>query len=331
MSSVGPKLRRSCSQNGSGGFSGLALMVTPCCSSRVSRLSLANDGCCVVKWVAFVPVPGSATGAFVTPVMASPVVVTVTTLSSVTCSLKTLYGSVIVVGCAGASSTFVMKILAASSTSRVIQNRLERNGFGMGGTGAFGAVAGLGARADGGGGETAMLHRQQYAAQRGEERLGLATNYTRGVAAETTLSALSSGYIELAALVRALHGDWTAPAPGYDGWTCRDLLAHLSSSAASLPAVASSVAETRDPNAAPFDSTRWNASQVRRRAEKQPQDLIDEYDSGTTRLVMALSDADLDAPVTVGPYAGLALGKTMAEMLEHQRRHISDLERALRA
>jgi uncharacterized protein (TIGR03083 family) len=149
------------------------------------------------------------------------------------------------------------------------------------------------------------------------------------VAGETTLSALSSGFIELAAMVRAVHGDWTAPAPGYDGWTCRDLLAHLSSSAASLPAVVSSVTETRDPNAPPFDSTRWNASQVRRRADKQAQELVDEYDSATTRLVMVLSDANLDAAVTVGPFVGLALGETMAEMLEHQRSHLSDLERAL--
>src|SRR4029077_18887414 len=159
MSSVGPKLRRSCSQKGSGGFSGLALIVTPCCSSNVSRLSLANDGCWVVKCVAFVPVPGSATAVLVTPVIASPVVVTVTTLSSVTCSLKTLYGSVMVVGWAGASSTFVMKMLAASRMSSVIQNRLERNGFGMGGPDGLGAVAGFGARAGaGGGGETAMCN-----------------------------------------------------------------------------------------------------------------------------------------------------------------------------
>jgi hypothetical protein len=150
------------------------------------------------------------------------------------------------------------------------------------------------------------------------------------VAGETTLSALQSGYIELASIVRALHGDWTAPAPGYDGWACRDLLAHLSSTAASLPAVASSVTATRDPNSPPFDSTRWNASQVRRRADKQAQELVDEYDSGTTHLVVVLSDANLDAPVTVGPYAGVALGETMAEMLQHQRHHLADLERARR-
>jgi uncharacterized protein (TIGR03083 family) len=149
------------------------------------------------------------------------------------------------------------------------------------------------------------------------------------VAAETSGSSLQSGYIELAAVVRALHGDWTAPAPGYEGWTCRDLLAHLSSTAASLPAVASSVTEPKDPNAPTFDSNRWNASQVRRRADKDAQELMDEFDAGTTRLVAALSDLTMDSPVRIGPYAGVSLGEAMAKMLEHQRRHLSDLQRAL--
>jgi uncharacterized protein (TIGR03083 family) len=146
---------------------------------------------------------------------------------------------------------------------------------------------------------------------------------------ETSISSLESGFIELAGIVRALHGDWTAPAPGYEGWTCRELLAHLSSTAASLPAVARSVTEPKDPNAPPFDSNRWNASQVRRRADKEAPELIDEYDAGTTRLVTVLSDLRLDTPVTVGPYAGVSLGEAMAKMLEHQRHHLSDLEGAL--
>jgi len=149
------------------------------------------------------------------------------------------------------------------------------------------------------------------------------------VAGETSISSLQSGYIELASIVRALHGDWTAPAPGYEGWTCRDLLAHLSSTSASLPAVASSVTGLKDPNAPPFDSDRWNASQVRRRADKESQELIDEYDAGTTRLVAVLSDLTFDTPVTIGPYAGVSLGEAMEEMLEHQRHHLSDLQGAL--
>ena len=149
------------------------------------------------------------------------------------------------------------------------------------------------------------------------------------MAGDVSTSSLQSGYIELAGIIRALHGDWTAAAPGYDGWTCRDLLAHLSSSAASLPDVASSIKEPRDPNAPAFDSTRWNASQVRRRADKDTEALVEEYDSGTTRLVMVLEDAALDMPVTIGPFAGDLLGETMTKMLEHQRRHLSDLKQAL--
>jgi uncharacterized protein (TIGR03083 family) len=149
------------------------------------------------------------------------------------------------------------------------------------------------------------------------------------VTGETSISALQAGYIELAGVVRALHGDWSAAAPGYEGWTCRDLLAHLSSSAASLPAVASSVSQPKDPNAPAFDSDRWNASQVRRRSDKQPQELIDEYDAGTTRLVMVLADLSVDTPIAIGPYAGVSLGEAMAKMLEHQRHHLSDLRKAL--
>ncbi|HMH56146.1 MAG TPA: maleylpyruvate isomerase N-terminal domain-containing protein [Gemmatimonadales bacterium] len=151
------------------------------------------------------------------------------------------------------------------------------------------------------------------------------------MAGETSSSSLQSGYIELVGIVRALYGDWTAPAPGYEGWTCRELLAHLSSTSASLAAVASSVTGRKDPNAPPFDSDRWNASQLRRRADKETQELIDEYDAGTTRLVTVLTDVTLDTPVTIGPYAGVSLGEAMEKMLEHQRHHLSDLQGALTA
>jgi hypothetical protein len=149
------------------------------------------------------------------------------------------------------------------------------------------------------------------------------------VSGDITSNSLQAGFIELASIVRALHGNWNAPAPGYEDWTCRDLLAHLSSTAASLPAVASSVTEPKDPNAPAFDADRWNKGQVRRRTDKEPQDLIDEYDAGTTRLVGVLSDMTLDAVVTIGPYAGVSLGESMAKMLQHQRSHLTDLEAAL--
>jgi hypothetical protein len=145
----------------------------------------------------------------------------------------------------------------------------------------------------------------------------------------TSESSLEAGFIELASIVRALHGDWSAPVAGYDGWTNKDLLAHLSSTEASLPAVARSVTEPPKPGAEPFDADRWNRSQVRKRTETDVQDLLNEFDVGTTSLVDLLSDLDLSKPVTIGAYPGYALGEAMAEMLAHQQHHLDDLRRSL--
>lgn len=144
-----------------------------------------------------------------------------------------------------------------------------------------------------------------------------------------TASSLQAGFIELASIVRALHGDWSAPADGYEGWTCRDLLAHLSSTSASLASVAESSTQPPRPAGQPFDADRWNASQVRKRAATDPQDLLNEYDMGTTHLVEVLTDLDLDKKVTIGAYPDYPVGNAMAEMLEHQRHHLDDLRASL--
>jgi uncharacterized protein (TIGR03083 family) len=151
------------------------------------------------------------------------------------------------------------------------------------------------------------------------------------VAEGTSATALQAGYIELASIVRALHGDWSAAAQGYDGWTCHDLLAHLSSTEASLPSVIVSATEPQRGGAEPFDADRWNRSQVRRRLDKDPQELLNEFDAGTTRVVEALTDVDLTKKVTIGAYPGYSLGEAMAEMLEHQRHHLEDLRSSLHA
>ena len=100
---------------------------------------------------------------------------------------------------------------------------------------------------------------------------------------------------------------------------------------AGLPALAASATEPPRPGAEPFDADRWNRSQVRKRAGTDSQELLNEFDQGTTRLVDALTDAPLDKPVTIGAFPGYSLGDAMAEMLEHQRRHLDDLRAALHA
>jgi uncharacterized protein (TIGR03083 family) len=149
------------------------------------------------------------------------------------------------------------------------------------------------------------------------------------VAEGVSASSLQAGFVELASIVRALHGDWSAPVSGYDGWTCHDLLAHLSSTEASLARVAESATKPAPEGAAPFDADRWNASQTRKRAGKDPQEMLNEFDMGTTQLVDVLTDIDLDKKVTIGAYPGYTLGHAMAEMLEHQRHHLDDLREAL--
>ena len=144
-------------------------------------------------------------------------------------------------------------------------------------------------------------------------------------------SSLQAGFVELASIVRALHGDWSAPVAGYEGWSCKDLLAHLSSTEASLPAVVRSTSQPLRDGAAPFDPNRWNASQVRKRAETDSQELLNEFDMGTTQLVDALTDLDMDKPVTVGAFPGYTVRDAMAEMLDHQKHHLDDLRAALHA
>ena len=143
-------------------------------------------------------------------------------------------------------------------------------------------------------------------------------------------TSLEAGFIELASIVRALHGDWSAPAGGgYAEWSCKDLLAHLSSSEAALGRIAASSTEPTRSGGEKFDADRWNASQIRKRADTSTQDLLNEFDLGTTRLVEALSGLDLKRPVTVGEYAGRPVAEAMGEMLEHQRHHLDDLRAAL--
>lgn len=146
-----------------------------------------------------------------------------------------------------------------------------------------------------------------------------------------TVSTLQAGFIELASIVRALHGDWSAPAAGYDGWTCKDLLAHLSSSEASLPRVLESAGQPARPDGPPFDADRWNAAMVRRRTTTDSQELLNEFDMGTMKLVEALTDIDLQKRVSTGAFPGATVAEAMAEMLDHQRQHLEDLRRSLHA
>ncbi|HZU18757.1 MAG TPA: maleylpyruvate isomerase N-terminal domain-containing protein, partial [Candidatus Dormibacteraeota bacterium] len=117
------------------------------------------------------------------------------------------------------------------------------------------------------------------------------------------------------------------------GWEARDLLAHLSSTQAALAAVVASAGGEGRGGAVgqPFDPDRWNASQVRRRRERTPPELMEELRSGAVELQAALMAAGLEARTSIGPQAGRPLREALERMHAHQRAHLTELRAALAA
>ena len=150
------------------------------------------------------------------------------------------------------------------------------------------------------------------------------------MAAELERLCLRAALADVTAEIAALEGGWDI-ATGYEDWTAKDLLAHLSSTQAALPRVARS----RRPAEAPaepgekFDSDRWNASQVRRRKELSAADLVAELEKGAAEMDPILAELPIDEPLGAGPFAGETAGSAMAEMIDHQRDHLAELKRTL--
>ncbi len=147
--------------------------------------------------------------------------------------------------------------------------------------------------------------------------------------------AYRAAYREVERDLDGLDGDWSRPAQGDGaGWSAKDLLAHLASTQAALPRIFSTSVEPRaavKDGAAPFDSARWNASQVGRRMEATPESLEQEIRAATDALDPVLAEADLQSVTQAGPFAGRPLAETLELMLAHQRTHAAELRRALQS
>ena len=154
------------------------------------------------------------------------------------------------------------------------------------------------------------------------------------VAADVERTAIAAAFRSLArdaaALAASPRNDWTRPAQGDEaGWTAKQLLAHLSSTQAALPAVIAAPPPQANDDRPPFDPARWNASQLRKREERRPADLADEMRRGAEQIHAALLTADLDATTGAGTFAGERLCEAMERMLDHQRDHLAELRAAL--
>jgi pimeloyl-ACP methyl ester carboxylesterase len=151
------------------------------------------------------------------------------------------------------------------------------------------------------------------------------------VAADLERLCLRAGLADVTADIATLEGGWDVPT-GYQDWSTKDLLAHLSSTQAALPAVARSrPSEDVPAPVVAFDSNRWNASQVRRRKDLPAQDLIVELQSAATEMDGVLAELPLEDPISAGPFAGETAAAAMASMIDHQRGHLAELRRSLAA
>ena len=148
------------------------------------------------------------------------------------------------------------------------------------------------------------------------------------LAADVERLCLEAGFEWAARRARGLQGDFARRA--LVDWDARELLAHVASTQSALPTVLRAAAPAPDAAAAlPFDSDRWNASQVRRRAEVSVDGLLDEVEAGTRETRAALREVAMEQALHAGPYAGRTVASGMRAMIRHQLGHLEELGAAL--
>jgi pimeloyl-ACP methyl ester carboxylesterase len=147
------------------------------------------------------------------------------------------------------------------------------------------------------------------------------------LAADVERLCLEAGFNEVARRLRGLDGDFSRTANA--GWNARELLAHLASTQSALAAIVRAPASTGAGGGEPFDSNRWNASQLRKRADVPAGELVKEIEAGTTELRAALRETDPTRVLSMGPYAGRSVASGMRAMVLHQRGHLAELESVL--
>lgn len=144
------------------------------------------------------------------------------------------------------------------------------------------------------------------------------------IAADLERLCLRAAFLEAAREAEALGGDWARPSP-LEGWSAKDVLAHVSSSVAALPAVLDARGEPPPGSGSQFDPDRWNAAMVRRRAERSVEELIDELRAAAEQLDVLLVDEDLARPVAAGPDAGRPAGEALRIAAGHALEHLRQL------
>jgi uncharacterized protein (TIGR03083 family) len=136
-------------------------------------------------------------------------------------------------------------------------------------------------------------------------------------------------------LLQTLDGlgaeDWSRLSPN-EGWTVRDLLTHLTTSETGFISTLKRMAAGEGGVPADFDPNRWNASQLRRRGDIAPDQLLSEIKSSHAEMLALLDTLDDTALDRRGHLSTGVEGSTEDNfrlVADHKRSHSDDIRAAL--
>jgi uncharacterized protein (TIGR03083 family) len=135
----------------------------------------------------------------------------------------------------------------------------------------------------------------------------------------------------LAAVRLVDEAAWEMPTAN-EGWSVRDVLAHVASGETTIQALLRRMADGRGGVPDDFDLDRYNASQLRRRAEQTVPQLLAELDVARGQTLEALAAATAQALSQRGRHPrGMitTLEETFRIIARHDREHTQDIRAAI--
>jgi uncharacterized damage-inducible protein DinB len=138
----------------------------------------------------------------------------------------------------------------------------------------------------------------------------------------------------LAALDRVAPDDWARHSPTNEGWTVQELLTHLTTAENGFVPTLKRMAQGEGGVPDDFDPNRWNAGQLRRRAETSPQQLRLELEGAHAAMLTLLDGMDDRGLDQRGHLSSGDDGTTedcFRLVARHKRDHTQQIEAALEA
>jgi hypothetical protein len=128
--------------------------------------------------------------------------------------------------------------------------------------------------------------------------------------------------------------DRSRVSPNNEGWSVQQILTHLTTSEAGFVPTIRRMAAGEGGVPADFDPNRWNAGQLRRRADQQPEQLRSDLQSAHVNMLTILEtmdDAALDQRGHLSTGVDGSTEDNFRLVASHKRGHTDDIRAALRS